>query len=431
MSEEFYSLVTDYCLTKQLECIQNGTSFDVYEIALGDGSGKYYEPDTSQTELVNEVWRGEIEKCEWEDNKFYCIATVPADEGGFTVREAGIFDTSGNLLVISKFPETYKQSPDTGTVKQLTIRIELELTNEELTELIINPDIDSVTKDEFESVLDEYQKTNEKGEPDGYAPLDETGLIPIAYIPDITTQSILTPFCLNSCELDSKGNPDLLTSETIKVLKYTSSTLGVFYTDIDFTLEKDGVVYSDVDLTESTGTIVAVDEENNTISFGTIETLSEDEDNPLHYSATTIGDFYVEETLELGVSCYSDSEYTDLIGVVTYLNLTKISIGEVETYTSNGYVTSHIYITAKSPFTYTTAKSITYEVNEDLVLDVIDLCPEDEEETEEFNLFVNYEEDGYSLIALSNTIFTQMIEPDEQELKQVWTVMVAKIAADT
>ena len=82
MSEEFYSLVTDYCLTKQLECIQNGTSFDVYEIALGDGSGKYYEPDTSQTELVNEVWRGEIEKCEWDDNKFYCIATVPADEGG-------------------------------------------------------------------------------------------------------------------------------------------------------------------------------------------------------------------------------------------------------------------------------------------------------------------------------------------------------------
>ena len=92
MAEEFYSLVTDYGAEKQLKCLQEGIPFDVYQIALGDGNGRYYEPTTDQTKLVKEVWRGLIDKCEWADDRFYCVTTVPADVGGFTVREAGVFD---------------------------------------------------------------------------------------------------------------------------------------------------------------------------------------------------------------------------------------------------------------------------------------------------------------------------------------------------
>lgn len=87
MADEFYSLVTDFGANKQTECIKNGTPFDIMEIALGDSNGSYYEPETSQTQLKNEVWRGSIEKCEWADNKFYCIATVPVDIGGFPVEK--------------------------------------------------------------------------------------------------------------------------------------------------------------------------------------------------------------------------------------------------------------------------------------------------------------------------------------------------------
>ena len=37
-----------------------------------------------------------------------------------------------------------------------------------------------------------------------------------------------------------------------------------------------------------------------------------------------------------------------------------------------------------------------------------------------FNLFINNDDDGYSLIALSNTIFTQMLEPTEYVANDVW-----------
>ena len=132
MAEDFYSIVTDYGSQKQLNSIKNGTPFDVQEIALGDSGGSYYNPSPSQTALRKEVWRGIIQKCEWDGNRFYCLTTVPAEVGGFVVREAGIYDCDGNLLVISKFPETTKQDPSSGTVKELTIRIEIQLSNIEL-----------------------------------------------------------------------------------------------------------------------------------------------------------------------------------------------------------------------------------------------------------------------------------------------------------
>ena len=439
MAEEFYSLVTDYGAEKQLRCITDGIPFEVTHIALGDGNGKYYEPSRTQTKLVNEVWRGNVEKCEWTDNRFYCVTTVPAEIGGFEVREAGVFDAENNLLVVSKFPETTKQAPESGTVKQLTIRIELEMSNTQLAELVINPNLNVVTMDvldnvtketdeKFESLDEKYQKLDEKGVAGGYAPVGEDGLIPNAFIPEPETKSILTPFCLNSCRLDTKGNPNLLSSETVKIWQYTSSSLGVFYTAQEVTLAKDVVVYKDTELSEELATIVAVDTSGLTISFGTIETLSEYEDEPLHYSATNYGDFYVKESLVLGAECFSDADCTQLMGVVTFLNLTRISIGEVETYTFDGNQTTHIYITANAPFTYTTATSKTHHVENDLVLDVIDLCPDDSS-TKNFNLFVNHESDGYCLVALSNTIFTQMLEPTDYQANDIWFKILEPLAS--
>ena len=62
MAEEFYSLVTDYGAEKQLKCLHEGTPFVDYQIALGAGNGRYYEPPTHQTKLVKDVWRVLIDK---------------------------------------------------------------------------------------------------------------------------------------------------------------------------------------------------------------------------------------------------------------------------------------------------------------------------------------------------------------------------------
>src|SRR5574344_1963180 len=405
MPNEFYSIVTDFGFQKQMNSLNNGVAFDLYEIALGDGNGEYYEPVSTQTQLKHEVWRGVITTCEWEQDKFYCVVNVPANDGGFYIREAGVFDNSGNMIAITKFPETYKQTPDSGTVKQLTIRIEVHFLNNEIAPLIVNPDIQTATKTELDAleveIQSNFQVRSEKGLPNGYAPLDSNGLLPLIHLPEIDTKSLLTPFCLNNCLLDSRGNPDLLSSETVKIKRYTASSLVVFYADLNTILAKDVGVYSDTELQNEAASIVAIDTTNLTRSFGIIEKLGEDENTSQHFIASETGDFYIQSTLALGVTCYSDAECTQSIGVVTFLNLTKIAIGEVETYTVDGNV----------------------------VVDVIDLIPATAEETVDFNLFIKEEDGEYVLIPLANTIFTQILPPSSFVDNDVWFKILEPLAS--
>lgn len=214
MSNEFYSIVTDFAIQKQMNCLNNGIEFDLYEIALGDGGGDYYEPNSTQTQLKREVWRGVISTCEWEEDKFYCMVNVPAEVGGFCIREAGVFDNSGNLIAIAKFPETYKQSPDSGTVKQLTIRIEVHFLNTEVAALVINPNIKLVTVEKLEAIKlqinDNYQKISEKSQANGYCPLNNNKKVPKEYLPD--EASFLQVNCLNSGNVNIEGQADLITN---------------------------------------------------------------------------------------------------------------------------------------------------------------------------------------------------------------------------
>ena len=102
MTQEFYSILTQKGLSKQLECIENLTEFDISYIAVGDGDGSLYTPEETQTALKNEKWRGEILTHGIADNKLFATTSVPIDVGGFTIREIGLFDSSNNLLCIGK-----------------------------------------------------------------------------------------------------------------------------------------------------------------------------------------------------------------------------------------------------------------------------------------------------------------------------------------
>lgn len=141
MTQEFYSLLTDIGAQKQAQCLAGQTDFDLYEIAVGDGNGSYYEPTTSQAALKREVWRGLVENIETIDNKLYCIGHIPPADGGFTIREMGIFDESGQLIVVAKAPETIKQVATSGSLKQTSLRVDISMLNQATTTLIVDPSI--------------------------------------------------------------------------------------------------------------------------------------------------------------------------------------------------------------------------------------------------------------------------------------------------
>ena len=61
MTQNYYSLVTNKGLIKQAQAGQiGGTPIQLSELAVGDSSGSYYEPQSDATSLVNEVYRADL-----------------------------------------------------------------------------------------------------------------------------------------------------------------------------------------------------------------------------------------------------------------------------------------------------------------------------------------------------------------------------------
>lgn len=149
MTEKFYTLVTDVGIAKITNGLINETKVDFTHMAVGDGGGSYYNPSSSQTALVNETWRGPVSIVnvdENSNNRLQIIAPIPSSIGGFFIREVGLYDVDGDLIVIAKHPETYKPIIDNGSTKDLLIKLLIDVANTASINLKIDPTIITATK---------------------------------------------------------------------------------------------------------------------------------------------------------------------------------------------------------------------------------------------------------------------------------------------
>jgi phage-related tail fiber protein len=127
MPQDYYSLVTNVGLIKEAEAGQIGANtINLTEIAVGDGNGSYYEPDSATTSLVNELYRTNLTSAVLDannPNQLIIEGVIPEEAGPFYIREVGIFDSDGDLFAIGKYPETFKSNYESGSGKRLYIRL--------------------------------------------------------------------------------------------------------------------------------------------------------------------------------------------------------------------------------------------------------------------------------------------------------------------
>lgn len=152
MAEQFFTLVTNIGKAKIANANVLGTKVNFATLKIGDSNGTYYEPTETQEDLIHTVWSGNISSISIDPNNpnWIVIDTIiPSDVGGFTIREAGIFDTDGNMVAVAKYPETYKPVAENGATKDLTIEIILEVSNASAVTLKIDPSVMIATKKDF------------------------------------------------------------------------------------------------------------------------------------------------------------------------------------------------------------------------------------------------------------------------------------------
>ncbi|EJU22970.1 tail fiber protein [Peptoanaerobacter stomatis] len=152
MSEVFYTMLTNAGKAKIANATILNTKVNFSKIAVGDSNGNYYNPTEVQTSLVHEVWKGSVGNIrvdEHNSNWIVVESIIPPTTGGFMIREVGLFDDEGDLLVIAKYPETYKPTANDGTVKELVIKLVLEVANTSVVTLKIDPTVIVATKQDI------------------------------------------------------------------------------------------------------------------------------------------------------------------------------------------------------------------------------------------------------------------------------------------
>lgn len=127
------------------QALANGTKVRIAEIAVGDGGGKYYVPDPEQTALKGEKWRGSVANGVWKGE--YCIVAVriPADVGGFTIREMAAISSKGIVMAIAVVADMVKPDPSEGMAAELRPAMTLAVSQSESVEIVLDSNIVTAT----------------------------------------------------------------------------------------------------------------------------------------------------------------------------------------------------------------------------------------------------------------------------------------------
>lgn len=128
---EFYSVLTKYGEQAIANAIANKTPLKITQIGVGDGNGESTTPTREAIALKNEKRRANANARIFEASKNQIVVeqVIPADVGGFYIREIGIYDNNNKLIAIGNYPETYKAVITSGAGQSLLIRVILKVSS--------------------------------------------------------------------------------------------------------------------------------------------------------------------------------------------------------------------------------------------------------------------------------------------------------------
>nr|AOY11763.1 fused tail fiber protein [synthetic construct] len=155
MEEKFYIILTKIGREKIANATALGELVGLTKFQVGDSNGEYYEPTEEQTALKNVVWEGNINSLRIDEKNpnWIVIETIlPGTVGGFMIREAAVLDNENNIIAIGKYPETYKPRAEDGSIKDLVVKMILQLSNTSNVTLEVDPTLVFVTQKDIQDL---------------------------------------------------------------------------------------------------------------------------------------------------------------------------------------------------------------------------------------------------------------------------------------
>ncbi|EOV4144348.1 phage tail protein, partial [Yersinia enterocolitica] len=149
MTTKFFAILTNLGAAKLANATALGTQLQITRMAVGDGGGVLPLPNAAQTQLIGEKRRAALNSLSVDAaNSSQIIAeqVIPETDGGWWIREIGLFDKDGVLIAIANCPETYKPQLQEGSGRTQTVRMVLIVSSTEAVTLKIDPSVVLATR---------------------------------------------------------------------------------------------------------------------------------------------------------------------------------------------------------------------------------------------------------------------------------------------
>jgi len=138
----FNCLITTLGQAKIATAIASGTPVNATHIAIGDGNGNATTPAVSQTALVREVHRTNVNSISVnpsDSSQVIFEAVIAASVGGWTARELGLFDSTGSLIAVANIGAVYKPLVSEGSAREMVVRIYAQVDQVGAINLVVDP----------------------------------------------------------------------------------------------------------------------------------------------------------------------------------------------------------------------------------------------------------------------------------------------------
>lgn len=149
MTAKYFAILTNQGAARLANAAALGTRLNLTQMAVGDANGVLPTPDPAQTKLINQKRIAPLNLLTVDPaNTSQIIAEqiIPENEGGFWIREIGLYDDDGILIAVANCPETYKPELQEGSGRTQTIRMILIVSSTSAITLKINPSVVLATR---------------------------------------------------------------------------------------------------------------------------------------------------------------------------------------------------------------------------------------------------------------------------------------------
>jgi len=165
-NSQFMAILTNVGAAKLANANALGIPWNLTQLGVGDANGTDPMPSATQTKLINEQRRAPLNQLRVDPvNAAVIIAeqVIPADVGGWWIREIGLYDSDGDLVAVSNCAPSFKPALDQGSGRTQIVRMNFIVSSISNIVLKIDPAIVLATREYVDlSITEAFNKQDFK-----------------------------------------------------------------------------------------------------------------------------------------------------------------------------------------------------------------------------------------------------------------------------